>query len=142
MENLNFALVVTVMGMGITFLVLIILSILLMGMNNLWDRFTNKPAPAAEAKRAVLAAGAVDTNAEPAAGDTENQAASETVGLPGSLIAVISAAIAASLETSTQNIRIASVRRVERAGQGYAWSQAGRQEIINARQRFFERRGN
>ena len=47
------------------------------------------------------------------------------------LIAVLTAAIAASLNTSAYNLRIKSFRRVD--GVTPAWSGAGRMDIMNSR---------
>ena len=47
------------------------------------------------------------------------------------LIAVLTAAVAASLNTSTYNLKIASYRRI--ANTSPAWNSAGKNDIVNSR---------
>jgi len=145
LDNLNFAITVTIMGMGITFLVLILLSLMLIGMNKLWD-FTGakksaakvaeeketKPAPKVEAPPAVQQ----ETAAAPPAPKLVQG------GIPGPVIAAISAALVVMSGKDARKIQITGVRHVGTAGSsGFAWARAGRNDIINTRQRYYERKG-
>lgn len=106
----------TVIGLSIVFGVLIILMIVLMLMKVIFYKDPNKQtkteatAPAAET--APVAAEAEETDED-------------------ELIAVLTAAIAASLNTSTYNLKIKSYRRVD--SKQPAWNRAGLTETINNR---------
>ena len=102
-----------VIGMGIVFSVLIILMIVLYLFKVIFYR-ENKAEPSVAAKEPIPAA-------QPAA-EEENEE---------ELIAVITAAIAASLNTSTYNLNIKSIRRVSPGRP--AWNRAGLNETINNR---------
>jgi len=140
LESINFAITVTIMGMGITFLVLILLSLILATMNKVWDRFSKEEsAPQQEVQvskpvkqeQPVVPSTAARLPAEPA-----------IEAIPGSVVAAITAALAAILGEDSPDVQVTGVRRVgTTVGSGVAWSQAGRNEIINTRQRYFERKG-
>lgn len=105
---------VTVIGLIIVFAVLIILMVVLSAMKYIFAPKTQKEEKTvvAEAPKAAVA---------PAA-DTEDDE---------ELIAVLTAAIAASLNTSTYNLNIKSFRRVGNVAP--AWNKAGLNETINSR---------
>lgn len=110
-----------VVGMGTVFSVLIILMLIIMVMEKL---FTGNKTPAAGLKTVTTApekakiAPAPEKPAAPADDDEE-------------LIAVLTAAVAASLNTSTYNLRIKSYRRIE--NNSTAWNKAGVRETISSR---------
>ena len=107
---------VTVVGLTIVFAVLIILMIVLMLMKVIFAKEPKKQAAVQEVKPAPAAP--VQSAAEDDIDDEE-------------LIAVLTAAIAASLNTSTYNLQIKSYRRI---GNGSpAWNQAGLRDTIDSR---------
>ncbi len=116
-EALSTGLLTTVLGMVIVFAVLAILMAVLILMKKVfYQEPAKKTAPAPAQPAPVPAPAPVKT--QPAADDEE-------------LIAVLTAAVAASLNTSTYNLRIKSYRRV--GNQAPAWNRAGLQETINSR---------
>ena len=98
--------VYTVMGICIVFLILIIIMFVIKAM----ALFSKAPAPVAEAP--VEAPAAIE-------------AAEETDDLE--LVAVITAAIAASMGTSASSIIVKSYKKVG------AWNKAGRREVLENR---------
>lgn len=101
----------TVIGLAIVFAVLIILMIVLMLFKVIFYKAPKKqsePAPVTE-------------NAEPVKEDMDES----------ELIAVLTAAVAASLNTSTYNLQIKSYRRTD--NKMPAWNKAGVTETINNR---------
>lgn len=105
---------VTALGLTIVFSVLIILMIVLMLFKVIFYREPKK----AEDNAAETA---VETEVQPISSEPNND----------ELIAVLTAAVAASLNTSTYNLRIKSYRRVE--NKKSAWNRAGINETINNR---------
>lgn len=105
----------TVIGLAIVFGVLIILMIVLMLMKVIFYKDPNKQ------KKTETPVTEAATAAEVKTEDTNED----------ELIAVLTAAIAASLNTSTYNLRIKSYRRVE--NKQPAWNKAGLTETINNR---------
>ena len=106
-----------VIGMGIVFSVLIILMIVLYLFRVIFyrEKSAAKPAEPAPAETAPVI---VAQPEEPEEDEDE-------------LIAVITAAIAASLNTSTYKLNIKSIRRVDPGRP--AWNRAGLNETINNR---------
>lgn len=103
---------VTVVGLVIVFSVLVLLMLVLMAMKKIFYKEPQKTAPVQQA------APIEEIAAEPAMDEEE-------------LIAVLTAAVAASLNTSTYNLQIKSYRRI---GQNSpAWHKAGINETINSR---------
>jgi len=127
LDKLGLSLTVTIIGMGVTFFILILLGIIMHIMNLSWDTLAKRN------KQEVI---------------SEPEKISQTVipektideGLSGAVVAAITAAIAASMQTETSEIKIAAVREMAQDGQS-SWAYAGRQNIINSRQKFFARRG-
>ena len=113
-EALAEGLSVTGVGLAIVFSVLVILMLVMMAMKKI---FYKDPAKAKKAEPVVVQA--------PTA-KTEEKKVDE-----GELIAVLTAAIAASLNTSTYNLQIKSYRRIE--NKKPAWNKAGLSETINSR---------
>lgn len=118
-EALMEGLKTTVVGLSIVFGVLIILMLVLM----LFKVIFYKEAPKAQQPKAKKvqqpkpAPAPAPAPAKPAEDDTE-------------LIAVLTAAVAASLNTSTYNLRIKSYRRVDTNSN--AWNKAGiRENTVN-----------
>lgn len=133
-EKLAGAGITTLMGMGITFLVLI----LLWACIAIMTKFTYRPnketkAPGAAAAPAAPAPAAAPSPspAAPAASVAASPAASDD-----SLIAVISAAIAAYESEQGGGSGNFIVRKISRvSGEATAWSSAGRMDCINSRKR-------
>lgn len=117
-EKLTAALITTVLGMGITFMALIILWGLIIVMGKVLNP--------AKKKEAI----AVVQQPEPAKASTPAEETAEE-GVSGEVVAVIAAAIAASLNTSIHNIVVRNIVRVPDASP--AWNNAGRQEQMNTR---------
>lgn len=109
-------LMVTALGLTIVFSVLIILMIVLYLFKLI---FYKAPTKAAAVEAAPTASAA--PVAEPVKDDMDEE----------ELIAVLTAAVAASLNTSTYNLKIKSYRRVN--NNTPAWNKAGVTETINNR---------
>ena len=103
----------TVIGLAIVFTVLVVLMFVLKIMEKIF-------APKTEKKAEVVTPVSVVKQAEPVAAEDDEE-----------IIAVLTAAIAASLNTSTYNLRIKSFRRV--VNNSPAWNKAGLNETINSR---------
>ena len=104
----------TVIGLCIVFGVLIILMIVLMLMKVIFYKDPNK--------QVKTEAPVTNVEAAPAKEEETDE---------GELIAVLTAAIASSLNTSTYNLRIKSYRRTD--NKAPAWNKAGLTETINNR---------
>ncbi len=115
-EALATGLQTTVIGLVIVFGVLAILMVVLILMKKI---FYKEPAKKEQAAPVQAAEAAPD----PAAAETDMD--------DEELIAVLTAAVAASLNTSTYKLQIKSYRRVGNSAP--AWNQAGLQETINSR---------
>ena len=113
-EALSTGGITTLVGLSIVFSVLIILMIVLMLFKVIFYKDPNKKAAA---PAPVLA------QEVPAVKDEEVD--------ESELIAVLTAAVAASLNTSTYNLKIKSYRRVD--NKMPAWNKAGVTETINSR---------
>ncbi len=127
-EALSQGLMVSGVGMTIVFSVLVILMIVLMIMKVVFYKEDKKAKPQkvkapkkakkADEELAAVIAAAMYASAEPAMTESE-------------LIAVLTAAVAASLNTSTYNLKIKSYRRV--GNNAPAWNRAGVRETIENR---------
>ena len=110
-----------VIGLTTVFAVLIILMIVITIMKMMFYKDPSKSAavqtPAAPAPAPVVP----EAPAAPKADEMDDE----------ELVAVITAAIAASLNTSTYNLRIKSLRRID--NKQPAWNRAGIRETINNR---------
>lgn len=117
-EVLSQGAMTAVVGLSTVFAVLIILMLVIMIMEKIFAKSesSEKQIPAVEAKQITAAKPA----AAPKAEDDEE------------LIAVLTAAVAASLNTSVYNLRISSYRRTD--NNSTAWNKAGVREIINSRE--------
>lgn len=115
-EKLAGAGITTLMGMGITFLVLI----LLWGCIAVMTKFTYRPNKGEKAPQTT------DAAAAPSAPETVTAAAADDT-----LIAVISAAIAAYEGGSANNLVVRKIRRI--SGDTTAWGDAGRTDCIDSR---------
>lgn len=113
-EALSEGLLVTFVGLVIVFAVLIILMLVMMAMKAI---FYKEEKPSQTVQAPVPVAEPVQTVSAPA-DDSE-------------LIAVITAAIAASLNTSTYNLKIKSYKRVGNTSP--SWNRAGLSEVIESR---------
>lgn len=107
----------TVIGLVIVFAVLAILWGVLVLMRKLFYKESAQEAP--KPAPAVQPAAAPEAPAVQAAADEEE------------LIAVLTAAVAASLNTSTYHLHIKSYRRI--GNNAPAWNQAGLNDVINSR---------
>lgn len=118
-EALGEGLQVTVVGLAIVFSVLVILMLVLMAMKALFY----KPNKIKQANVSPQ----VKNEAKPV-----NKAVQAEDDMDESeLIAVLTAAIAASLNTSTYNLNIKSYRRVGNSSP--SWNKAGLTDVINSR---------
>jgi sodium pump decarboxylase gamma subunit len=116
------ALVTTMMGMGITFIVLSLLWGLIAIMTKVLDAQEKRHLAAASISEAMVeSAIASNPKLQPVAQETDDF----------ELIAVITAALAASLNQPANNLVISKIRRL--AGNSTAWSQAGSNDIIASR---------
>lgn len=115
-EALSTGLMVTGVGLAIVFGVLILLMIVLVLFKVIFYK-----DPAKQAKKAASA---------PAPAAAPVTAANEDMD-EAELIAVLTAAVAASLNTSTYNLQIKSYRRVD--AKKPAWNKAGVRETIGSR---------
>ena len=108
MQRMWASLITTILGMGITFVVLIILQFV----TSLFEKFSGpeEPKPAPKVKK---------TEAKP------------VVQADGELVPVIAASLATMLETPTSNIVIRDIRRLE--DRTSPWSRAGVVEQMQTR---------
>lgn len=113
-EALGEGLQVTVVGLCIVFSVLIILMLVLMAMKVIFYRPAKEQAAPKATPKSVTAAPKAKTDID-----------------EGELIAVLTAAVAASLNTSTYNLNIKSYKRVGNASP--SWGKAGLNDVINSR---------
>lgn len=115
-EALGIGGMVTVVGLAIVFGVLVVLMLVLMLFKVIFYKDPKKAQPAKQPTEQTVQVTA-PTPIAPQNDDTE-------------LVAVLTAAIAASLNTSTYNLRIKSYRRVDTKAN--AWNSAGvRENIFN-----------
>lgn len=120
-EALSKGLETTVIGLIIVFAVLLVLMIVL----KIMEKIFYKPDSKNEAKVQMPKQEKIEKAPEfvkPITTDVEDEE---------ELIAVLTAAIAASLNTSTYNLKIKSYRRV--SGNAPAWKRAGLTDTINSR---------
>lgn len=110
-----------VVGLATVFAVLIILMLVIIAMEKIFtaQKPEKEQIPANEPKK-------VETAKNPAAAPASAQEDDEE------LIAVLTAAVAASLNTSVYNLRIKSYRKIET--NSTAWNRAGVREVINSRE--------
>ena len=113
-EALITGLTTTVVGLSIVFLVLFILMVVL----KVFEKIFSKPQDNKKPDEAKVSAVQVAPAKEVAEDEDE-------------LVAVLTAAIAASLNTSTYNLRIKSYRRVQNSAP--EWNRAGLKDTINQR---------
>ncbi|SHI95704.1 sodium pump decarboxylases, gamma subunit [Geosporobacter subterraneus DSM 17957] len=109
--SLGEGLIVTALGMSVTFVALIVLSLMLDLLRILFYKEPQK-APVQIVQQPVAEAEAEEDNME-------------------ELVAVITAAVAASLQTSTHNIIVQNILRV--GDTTPTWGRAGRVEQMNSR---------
>jgi sodium pump decarboxylase gamma subunit len=115
MENIMLGIRLTIIGMGITFASLYLLSLIV----ELLHRITSR-----EKKDTTQAQPVVDAKLEPAhTAEAKDQEAAEVV-------AVIASALAAYLDTAPASVKIRIVRR-QIPSPFSTWSMAGRQELMN-----------
>lgn len=121
-EALGEGLQVTVIGLIIVFSVLIILMLVMMLMKVIFY----KPQNDAKTAQKPPAPAPAPVSAAPAPAPAVQNSVDE-----GELVAVLTAAIAASLNTSTYHLNIKSYRRIENTSP--AWNKAGLRDVIDAR---------
>ena len=121
-EALSEGLKVTATGLIIVFSVLIILMLVMMLMKVI---FYN-PGQKKKAAETVVP----ETAPEPEKAEKIEKAAKSGID-EGELIAVLTAAVAASLNTSAYKLNIKSYRRIENTSP--AWNKAGVRDVIDAR---------
>lgn len=118
-EALAEGLSTTVIGLVIVFGVLLILMAILMLMKVV---FYKDPSKADTNVKTEAAAPVAEVKSETAVADDMDES---------ELVAVLTAAIAASLNTSTYNLKIKSFKRVGNSSP--AWNKAGLNDVINSR---------
>lgn len=114
-DKLSAGLFTTLLGMGITFIALIILQIIISWM----DRLINRAAPI------------TTTAPRPAAVPETTPAAPAVLQDDQELVAVLTAAIAMKMKTSVGNIVIRNIEKIE--DRSPAWNRAGIIEQMNSR---------
>ncbi len=119
-EAISEGLLVTGVGLLIVFSVLIILMLALMAMKALFYKEPEK------AVKEEIKSNNIPVNVQPAAAESNIAKTDDK-----ELIAVITAAIAASLNTSVSNLKIKSLKRI--GNNSPAWNKAGVNEMINSR---------
>lgn len=117
-EALSTGLQTTVVGLAIVFSVLIIIMLVLNCFEFIFGEKKSKAAVSAETPAEKQETEEIKTAADSAVNEEE-------------LIAVLTAAVAASLNTSTYNLQIKSYRRI--GNNKPAWNRAGVTETINNR---------
>lgn len=122
----------TIVGMSVTFGVLVLLAFIIMGLNRLLDpSFRKKEQPVAQPQEIV-------TPVAPQVAAVEEVEEVEE-GITPSVVAAITVAIAMSLGKSTNDIKFTSIRRA--SGGEAVWSKMGTADIITTRQRYLDRKG-
>ena len=116
-EALSEGLKVTGVGVIIVFSVLIILMLVMMAMKAIFYK------PNKEDKK--------EKDSVPEVTQVPNVAVAENGIDEGTLLAVLTAAVAASMNTSTYRLNIKSYKRVEKTSP--AWNRAGVRDIIDSR---------
>ena len=111
---------VIILGMGITFVALCLIWALTVLMSKIIQRIEQKSAPKPVKSQPIAAPTQVAVKTMQA--DEEDDEA---------LIAVITAAIAATMGTAMHNIHVSNIRRV--TDQTPAWGQAGRNDVMGSR---------
>ena len=123
-EALRMGGITTLTGLSIVFAVLVILMIVLMLFKVIFYKDPKKQKTVKEAEPVNIIGGA--------SGVTEIKTVAKDDDMDeNELIAVLTAAVAASLNTSTYNLRIKSYRRTD--NKMPAWNKAGVTETINNR---------
>ena len=123
METLLYGLKITVLGIGTVFIGLLILIVIV----NIISRFVNGNSPKNSRlgeKKTVQTVEVETSDTKPQDMDTKPQDVLEN----DELICVITAAVAASLDRSTHNLVVRSIRRVDNISP--IWNRTGRQEQI------------
>lgn len=115
-DKLSASLITTVLGMGITFSALIVLLIIITMMNKILNKTPADPAP-------VKAPVAKKTMPRPAEVDKTER--------DNELVAALTTALAMALKTSTSNIVIKNIEKVD--NQSPQWNRAGIIEQMNSR---------
>jgi len=119
---------VTLLGVAVVFLALALLFVIIMVL----EKFIHQAESGAEKKKAQKAAAAATKEAagKPLTGVQAEDTQEEDMG---QLVAVITAAVAASLHTSTHNIVVRNIVRTPDTAP--AWNRLGRMQQINQRVR-------
>ena len=118
MDMIPRALLITLMGMGIVFTVLVLLQFMLHGLRMIFgDKKKEAHAVQNKVEEKPVVVSSTEAVAETASNPAENQ----------ELIAVITAAIAACMG-SQSNIVVRNIRRVD--GNAPVWSKAGRTDVM------------
>lgn len=132
MSDWSLGLTMTIMGMGMVFLVLAILVVLVYLFNWIYYRYVERPQTQVGARQSALT---------PAAGGP--QAAGQGLTpepavdcLPPEKVAAVMAAITAMVGPE-RGLRLVKVGPAQR---NLSWAAAGRQDIINQRQKYLSRK--
>ena len=114
-DKLLAGLITTILGMGITFVALIILQFIIAWMDKILNRHQVESTPAANVS---ITQKSPDTHAESAVDDNQ-------------LVAVITSVIALKMKTSVSNIVIKNIVKLD--DRSPAWNRAGIIEQMNSR---------
>jgi sodium pump decarboxylase gamma subunit len=121
-ETMTVGVVTTLVGMGVVFAVLIILSFTTWMLNKIVELIDKKPQNSAPATAERPIATVETTN--------------QNTGIDAKVIAAIATAIAAVTGTPVGNLKFTAIQRV--GSTPLPWAQASHAEIMNNRQRFTE----
>lgn len=121
-EKLLASIFVTLLGMGTTFVGLIVIQYMIGFMSKGVKSYEDNVASKDATIQPVAAAKPAEPAPVVAAAEEEDEEA---------LIAVLTAAVAVMMQKSTSQIVIRNVRQVN--GSSLAWSSAGRNEVMNSR---------
>ncbi|MCP3887578.1 MAG: OadG family protein [Desulfobulbaceae bacterium] len=117
-DKIQAGLITTVLGMGITFTALVVLLFIISWMNKILNPQKNSPTSTTAAEAATEPDSAIDDATSQQHNDCE-------------LVAAITTAIAMTLKTSSSNIVIKNIKKVE--DNSPAWNRAGIIEQMNSR---------
>jgi len=129
MEFMEEGVLTTIIGMGVVFSVLIILSIFI--------KFLNSAVNAAESKKRVPDREIVHESPMIPVAATVTDTEEYQEGISSAVVAAITASICALTGKSAEEFRFKEIRRA--SGSQPMWAMVGTSEIMSTRQRFIER---
>ena len=129
MDNLTLGLEVMVIGFTVVMITLYLLYLILLG----FSRFCSRPAKPEASKKSPTAVPPValqETATAPVAAAVSQQ----SFGTAPEIVAAITAAISACMDTSATQFGIVSVQPVHSTASGSKWAVAGRKRLMEKRQ--------